>query len=96
MQLLQNIMRSTELRFPSDIKDLSSDCMDMCQKLLRRNPGICYSTLIPAKVKSQMGSLVIIKFKYVYIIYIYNLFVCLCARLYNYQIPCIYSGKIDI
>ncbi|KAL4606620.1 hypothetical protein ACB092_09G116500 [Castanea dentata] len=38
IQLLQNIMRSTELHFPLDITDLSSDCKDLCQKLLRRNP----------------------------------------------------------
>lgn len=38
IQLLQNIMRSTELYFPSDITDLSSDCIDLCRKLLRRNP----------------------------------------------------------
>ncbi|XP_021677100.2 serine/threonine-protein kinase ATG1c isoform X2 [Hevea brasiliensis] len=38
IELLQNIMKSTELQFPSDIKDLSADCKDLCQKLLRRNP----------------------------------------------------------
>nr|XP_023874179.1 serine/threonine-protein kinase ATG1c isoform X2 [Quercus suber]POE83800.1 serine/threonine-protein kinase atg1c [Quercus suber] len=38
IQLLQNIMRSTELHIPLDITDLSSDCKDLCQKLLRRNP----------------------------------------------------------
>lgn len=32
-------MRSTELHFPVDCRDLSSDCKDLCQKLLRRNPG---------------------------------------------------------
>ncbi|KAG2690663.1 hypothetical protein I3760_09G199000 [Carya illinoinensis] len=37
IQLLQNIMKSNELQFPPD-KDLSSDCKDLCQKLLRRNP----------------------------------------------------------
>ncbi|KAG6643284.1 hypothetical protein CIPAW_09G199700 [Carya illinoinensis] len=37
IQLLQNIMKSNELQFPPDI-DLSSDCKDLCQKLLRRNP----------------------------------------------------------
>ncbi|XP_042941617.1 serine/threonine-protein kinase ATG1c isoform X3 [Carya illinoinensis] len=36
-KLLQNIMKSNELQFPPDI-DLSSDCKDLCQKLLRRNP----------------------------------------------------------
>ncbi|XP_018484633.2 serine/threonine-protein kinase ATG1b isoform X2 [Raphanus sativus] len=38
VQLFQNIMRSTELHFPVDCRDLSSDCKDLCQKLLRRNP----------------------------------------------------------
>ncbi|KAL5709451.1 non-specific serine/threonine protein kinase [Ranunculus cassubicifolius] len=38
IQLLQNIIRSNELRFPPDIRDLSSDCIDLCRKLLRRNP----------------------------------------------------------
>ncbi|KAL1210019.1 Serine/threonine-protein kinase ATG1c [Cardamine amara subsp. amara] len=38
IQLLQNIIRSTELHFPADCKDLSLDCVDLCQKLLRRNP----------------------------------------------------------
>ncbi|XP_030473993.1 serine/threonine-protein kinase ATG1c [Syzygium oleosum] len=38
IQLLQNIIKSTELHFPPESKDLSSDCKDLCQKLLRRNP----------------------------------------------------------
>ncbi|XP_058212890.1 serine/threonine-protein kinase ATG1c-like isoform X2 [Rhododendron vialii] len=38
MQLLRNIMKSTELHFPPQRKNLSSDCMDLCQKLLRANP----------------------------------------------------------
>uniref|UniRef100_A0A5B7ANB7 Putative serine/threonine-protein kinase ATG1 n=1 Tax=Davidia involucrata TaxID=16924 RepID=A0A5B7ANB7_DAVIN len=38
IQLLQNIVKSTELHFPPDKKDLSSDCIDLCRKLLRRNP----------------------------------------------------------
>ncbi|OIW18905.1 hypothetical protein TanjilG_25348 [Lupinus angustifolius] len=38
IQLLQNIMKSTELQFPPDIQSLSIDCKDLCQKLLRRNP----------------------------------------------------------
>lgn len=38
IQLLQNIIKATELRFPEDVKDLSSECRDLCQKLLRRNP----------------------------------------------------------
>ncbi|KAL1804728.1 hypothetical protein ACET3Z_027796 [Daucus carota] len=38
IQLLQNIVRATELRFPSDVTDLSSECVDLCRKLLRRNP----------------------------------------------------------
>ncbi|KAL2502960.1 Protein kinase superfamily protein [Forsythia ovata] len=38
IQLLQNIMKSTELQFPPDAENLSPDCMDLCRKLLRRNP----------------------------------------------------------
>ncbi|KAJ8899922.1 hypothetical protein K2173_019626 [Erythroxylum novogranatense] len=38
IQLLQNIIKSTELQFPSDHKELSPECKDLCQKLLRRNP----------------------------------------------------------
>ncbi|XP_062001846.1 serine/threonine-protein kinase ATG1c-like isoform X1 [Rosa rugosa] len=38
IQLLQNIVKSTELQFPSDNNNLSSECKDLCQKLLRRNP----------------------------------------------------------
>ncbi|XP_026444405.1 serine/threonine-protein kinase ATG1c-like isoform X3 [Papaver somniferum] len=38
IQLLQNIMKSKELQFPTDIKELSSDCTDLCRKLLRRDP----------------------------------------------------------
>ncbi|KAM7263675.1 hypothetical protein ACFE04_001358 [Oxalis oulophora] len=37
IQLLQNIMKSTELNFPSD-RNLSAESKDLCQKLLRRNP----------------------------------------------------------
>ncbi|KAI3801281.1 hypothetical protein L1987_29385 [Smallanthus sonchifolius] len=38
IQLLQNIMKSTELQFPSDVKDLTPECIDLCRKLLRQNP----------------------------------------------------------
>lgn len=38
-QLLQNIIKSTELQFPPEAKDLSPHCIDLCRKLLRRNPG---------------------------------------------------------
>ncbi|KAD5317463.1 hypothetical protein E3N88_17409 [Mikania micrantha] len=38
LQLLQNIMKSTELQFPSDVKDVSPECIDLCRKLLRQNP----------------------------------------------------------
>ncbi|KAF2577736.1 hypothetical protein F2Q68_00001567 [Brassica cretica] len=37
-QLLQNILRSTGLQFPADCRDLSLDCIDLCQKLLRIDP----------------------------------------------------------
>lgn len=40
VQLLQNIVKATELHFPPDAKILSADCKDLCQKLLRRNPGM--------------------------------------------------------
>ncbi|KAK1354669.1 serine/threonine-protein kinase ATG1c [Heracleum sosnowskyi] len=38
IQLLQNIMRSTELAFPPNTVGLSSECIDLCRKLLRPNP----------------------------------------------------------
>lgn len=38
IQLLQNIMKSTELQFPPDVKDMSPECIDLCRKLLRQNP----------------------------------------------------------
>ncbi|KAL3826037.1 hypothetical protein ACJIZ3_022066 [Penstemon smallii] len=38
IQLLQNIIKSTELQFPPEAKDLSPHCIDLCKKLLRRNP----------------------------------------------------------
>ncbi|KAK4478538.1 hypothetical protein RD792_014019 [Penstemon davidsonii] len=40
IQLLQNIIKSTELQFPPEAKDLSPHCIDLCKKLLRRNPAI--------------------------------------------------------
>ncbi|KAF9665133.1 hypothetical protein SADUNF_Sadunf16G0090400 [Salix dunnii] len=39
MELLQNIVKSTQLQFPLDNKDLSSNCKDLCQKLLRCSPA---------------------------------------------------------
>ncbi|KAL6574679.1 hypothetical protein OROMI_011964 [Orobanche minor] len=38
IELLQNIIKSTELQFPSKAMDLDPHCMDLCRKLLRRNP----------------------------------------------------------
>ncbi|XP_057481230.1 uncharacterized protein LOC130768229 isoform X2 [Actinidia eriantha] len=38
LNLLQNIVKSTELQFPPEKKNLNPDCIDLCQKLLRRNP----------------------------------------------------------
>uniref|UniRef100_A0A2P2LPB7 Uncharacterized protein MANES_09G096800 n=1 Tax=Rhizophora mucronata TaxID=61149 RepID=A0A2P2LPB7_RHIMU len=38
IQLLQNIVKSTELQFPSDNEDLTVECKDLCHKLLRCNP----------------------------------------------------------
>ncbi|KAL0375257.1 UNVERIFIED_CONTAM: Serine/threonine-protein kinase ATG1c [Sesamum radiatum] len=38
IHLLQNIIRSTDLQFPPEAKDLSPHCMDLCKKLLQRNP----------------------------------------------------------
>ncbi|KAK7258408.1 hypothetical protein RIF29_23983 [Crotalaria pallida] len=38
-QLFQNILKSTELRFPPvALTELHSDCLDLCRKLLRQNP----------------------------------------------------------
>ncbi|KAE8661120.1 PRA1 family protein A2 isoform 2 [Hibiscus syriacus] len=38
IQLLQNILKSTDLHFPAENDYLTADCKDLCQKLLRRNP----------------------------------------------------------
>ncbi|KAH7578129.1 hypothetical protein JRO89_XS01G0344100 [Xanthoceras sorbifolium] len=39
LQLFQNILTSTELRFPPGaLKELHPDCVDLCRSLLRRNP----------------------------------------------------------
>lgn len=39
LQLFQNILASTELHFPPTIlKELHSDCVDLCRSLLRRDP----------------------------------------------------------
>ncbi|KAK8546361.1 hypothetical protein V6N13_067586 [Hibiscus sabdariffa] len=38
IQLLQNIMKSTELLFPMGNNYLTADCKDLCLRLLRRNP----------------------------------------------------------
>ncbi|XP_050237692.1 serine/threonine-protein kinase ATG1a isoform X2 [Mercurialis annua] len=38
-QLFQNILTSTELRFPQGaLEELHQDCVDLCRKLLRQNP----------------------------------------------------------
>ncbi|XP_022745054.1 serine/threonine-protein kinase ATG1c-like isoform X2 [Durio zibethinus] len=38
IQLLQNIVKSTELHFPVENNYLTAHCKDLCQKLLRHNP----------------------------------------------------------
>ncbi|XP_073135424.1 serine/threonine-protein kinase ATG1c isoform X2 [Henckelia pumila] len=38
IQLLQNIIKSTELQFPPEARNLNPHCIDLCRKLLRRNP----------------------------------------------------------
>ncbi|PIM98854.1 Serine/threonine-protein kinase involved in autophagy [Handroanthus impetiginosus] len=38
LQLMHNILKSGELQFPPDAKDLSPHCLDLCKKLLRRDP----------------------------------------------------------
>ncbi|KAE8692872.1 PRA1 family protein A2 isoform 2 [Hibiscus syriacus] len=38
IQLLQNILKSTDLPFPTENDYLTADCKDLCQKLLRYNP----------------------------------------------------------
>jgi hypothetical protein len=38
LQLLKNILRTHEIRLPSDC-ELSHDCIDLCRKLLRLNSG---------------------------------------------------------
>lgn len=44
-QLLQNIIKSNDLHFPPD-NNLSNECIDLCRKLLRRNPGMLLSRVI--------------------------------------------------
>jgi serine/threonine-protein kinase ULK/ATG1 len=40
VQLLQNIMKTNEVRFPESVMtQLHPDGIDICRKLLRRNPG---------------------------------------------------------
>lgn len=40
LQLFQNILTSTELRFPEGVlEELHPDCVDLCRSLLRQNPG---------------------------------------------------------
>ncbi|KAH8517067.1 hypothetical protein H0E87_005136 [Populus deltoides] len=42
-QLFQNILTSTELRFPQGaLEELHPDCVDLCRSLLCRNPGTDY------------------------------------------------------
>uniref|UniRef100_A0A453IEM9 Protein kinase domain-containing protein n=1 Tax=Aegilops tauschii subsp. strangulata TaxID=200361 RepID=A0A453IEM9_AEGTS len=38
IQLMKNILKSGQLRFPSDC-ELSHDCIDLCRKLLRISSG---------------------------------------------------------
>ncbi|XP_051113959.1 serine/threonine-protein kinase ATG1c-like isoform X2 [Andrographis paniculata] len=38
IQLLQNIIKSGELQFPPEAVGLSPECIDLCRRLLRRNP----------------------------------------------------------
>ncbi|KAG6437680.1 hypothetical protein SASPL_102603 [Salvia splendens] len=40
IQLLQNIIKSNDLPFPPEAKDLNPYCIDLCTKLLRRNPAL--------------------------------------------------------
>ncbi|KAG5528277.1 hypothetical protein RHGRI_029074 [Rhododendron griersonianum] len=60
MQLLKNIMKSTELHFPPHTKNLSSDCIHLCRKLICANPGIpilyIMSSYLPEKVVSNTSS----------------------------------------
>lgn len=42
IQLFQNILESTELRFPKGaLEELHPDSLNLCRSLLRQNPGIC-------------------------------------------------------
>ncbi|KAG9142579.1 hypothetical protein Leryth_011668 [Lithospermum erythrorhizon] len=38
LQLLQNIVKSNDIQFPPEANDLTPDCINLCRKLLRRNP----------------------------------------------------------
>ncbi|PIM98920.1 MEKK [Handroanthus impetiginosus] len=58
-ELLQNILKSTELQFPPEAKELSPQYMDLCKKLLRP-PAVLYyaasriSGLIDAAINFQL------------------------------------------
>ena len=40
LQLFQNIVRDTELKFPEDgLNEIHPDCVDLCKSLLRRDPS---------------------------------------------------------
>ncbi|KAG6434352.1 hypothetical protein SASPL_105982 [Salvia splendens] len=53
IQLLQNIIKSNDLPFPPEAKDLNPYCIDLCTKLLRRNPGLYSSFSLPSIPKSD-------------------------------------------
>ena len=41
LQLFQNIVRDTELKFPEDaLNEIHPDCVHLCRRLLRRDPSI--------------------------------------------------------
>ncbi|KAI3733299.1 hypothetical protein L6452_12741 [Arctium lappa] len=67
IQLLQNIMKSTELQFPPDVKDLSSECIDLCRRQnpvddlgLHAMPTLCLVKIIGSD-KSALSNKIIVK-----------------------------------
>ncbi|KAL6312591.1 hypothetical protein AAG906_005992 [Vitis piasezkii] len=59
IQLLQNIVKYSELHFPPDNNDLSPDCKDLCQKLLHRNPKFFNHPFLSQKQNSRRSSRII-------------------------------------
>lgn len=56
LQLFQNILASTELQFPQEaLNELHLDCLDLCRRLLRQNPGIDCNCMVYVSVQCLFG-----------------------------------------